>query len=325
MRAPGSYQIRAGAVCAVATLALVSGSIARRTSAAPVVTGARAFGFWGLNGYQSPEGLEDLAERFNVSIFQTSSADPTWAVSTFLPMVRAAGLRVTLRMTPSHHAYTTADGDFDLDAWKERLAHWQASGVQAFIDDGTLAGHMVLDDIRTFPGEDPDGDELDEMARYSEELMPGLMTFTRADATDLPVPRAGTYLYLDATVNQYLAREGSVEVYATREATQAAALGLGVIGGLNICDGGDGSSGQPGWRKGHYAMSAAEITRYGTVLAKMTSRGIFLAWEYDAVEKWPDGTIGSDYFDRPDVRAALAELGALMASQPSAPLLRPSP
>jgi hypothetical protein len=286
----------------------------------------RPFGFWGMNGYTSPAGLADVAERFHATIFQAASADPAWAVGTLLPMARAAGMRVTLRMTPDHAAYTTAAGDFELEAWKRRLSVWQGSGVRPFVEDGTLAGHMVLDDIATFPGRDPDAAELDEMARYSKELLPGLVTFVREDASALPVPARGTYRYLDATVNQYLARKGDVSAYAAREAATAAALGLGVIFGLNLCDGGDGSSGQAGWRAdgAYHAMSADEIGRYGAALAAVPS-GMFLAWEYDAEEVWPDGTIGSDYLDRPDVRAALADLGALLATQPALPLLRPTP
>lgn len=279
------------------------------------------YGFWGLNGYQSVESLRDLNQRLELTIFQTASEDPRWPVGTLLPRAREAGVKVTLRFTGYHEHYVNGD-DFDLAAWKAMLAPWADAGLQPFIDDGTLAGHMLLDDIVNFEGRDPDAADLDEMARYSKELLPGLMTYVRQKATGLPVPESGRYVHLDACVNQYEAMEGDVTTYAATEAARAEALGLGVINGLNIADGGDGSSGHDGYRPAHHAMSAAEIARYGAVLAAVPTMGMFLNWEYDGEEQWADGTIGASYFNEPELAAALAELGRSVARHPHVELLR---
>lgn len=283
------------------------------------------YGFWGLNGFVNPDGLEEIKGRLGLTIFQSATSDPRYAVNHMLPMVRSAGLKVTLRLTDDHEAYTNAAGDFDLTAWKVQLSRWDASGVQEFIDDGTLAGHMLLDDIKNFSGRDPDAADLEEMARYSKQLMPGLMTFVRIQASEMPAPASARYLWVDAAVNQYEVLEGAVDLYAAFEESEAQRLGLGVINGLNIADGGDGSSGQAGYRARHWAMSASEILRYGRVLARVPSCGMFLNWEYDAQEQWFDGTIGADYFVQPELQAALVELGTLVASHPPVNLLKPPP
>lgn len=268
------------------------------------------FGFWGLNGYISETGLADVANRFNASIFQVASSAPNYTVTTLLPLVQASGMKVTLRMTEDHSAYTT-DGNFDLALWKAQVADWQDSGVQEYIDNGTLVGHMLLDDIDTFSGTDPTAADLDEMARYSKELMPGLFTFVRQKCGNVP---EGNYLYVDACVNQYRNyqgySDGPVSDYIIEQTAAAQERGLDMINGLNIADGGDGSSGQVGWSAGKYAMSAEEITTYGTALLNVPDLEMFLLWEYDAEELWSDGvTIGSEYFDQPELQAALAELG----------------
>lgn len=281
------------------------------------------YGFWGLNGYVSPVGFADVQERFGITGFQVASAVPNWAVHTLLPMVRDAGLRVTLRLTHDHTTYTV-DGDFHLESWKQQLPEWKGSGVEEFIEDGTLVGHMLLDDITNFPGSDPSAADLEEMARYSKELLPGLMTFVRQQATDMPVPEAGQYVYVDAAVNQYVASEGDVEAYAEEQEARAAELDLGVINGLNIADGGDGSAGRPGFSPHRYPMTAEEITEYGTVLANVPSCGMFLNWEYDAEQPWSDGTIGADYFDQPELQAALADLAEVVAAHPPVTLLKES-
>ncbi len=284
---------------------------------------APLYGFWGLNGYTHVAGLQDVRARLGATVYQVAASSPEYAVRTLLPDARAAGMKITLRMTPDHGAYTTLTGSFDLDAWKASLDGWVGSGVQAFVDDGTLVGHMLLDDIHNFNGRDPDAADLEEMARCSKALFPGLMTYVRERAAGMPVPKRGTYQYVDAAVNQYQVQDGEIHAYTERESARAAELDLGVINGLNIADGGDGSSQKAGYRAGFWAMSADEITRYGAILADVPTCGMFLNWEYDGEERWADGSVGSVYFDRPDVQAALLGLSRRVSGHAPAPLLKP--
>lgn len=281
---------------------------------------------WGLNGHLDPEGLRALQANFGITVVQTATTDPRWAVDTLLPRLREAGLQVTLRLTGDHPRYTDARGDFDLAAWEAQLDRWAPEELAPFIADGTLAGHMLLDDIANFEGRDPDAADLDEMARASKARLPGLMTFVRERATALPEPVGGRYLHVDAAVNQYKAQHGDAAAFASAEAARCRALGLGVINGLNIANGGDGSSGQPGWAEGRFAMSGEEILRAGTPLATTPGLGMFLVWEYDGEERWSDGSVGSDYFDQPAQAEALDRLGRLVSEQPAITLLRaPAP
>jgi len=272
------------------------------------------FGFWGLNGYLTETGLADVSDRFHTTVFQVASSSPNYTITTLLPLVKAAEMTVTLRLTPDHTAYTT-NGNFDLDKWKNELSVWTDTDIQPYIDDGTLAGHMLLDDIDTFSGTDATAEDLEEMARYSKELLPGLMTFVRQRCSHMPQPTSGEYQQVDYCVNQYSNYQGysngPVDEYIVTETAAASELQLDMIMGLNIADGGDGSSNQPGWSAGKYAMSAEEILAYGEPLLAVPNIPMFLLWEYDGEETWSDGTIGSNYFDQPNLQAALAHLGEL--------------
>ncbi len=307
-----------------ATLYASSSVAGAAPDGAPADAASPMYGFWGLNGFVSPEGFVDVQRRLGANGLMVAHSGREHAVQTLLPMARAAGWRVTLRMIDEHQPQT-ARGDFDLDRWKAQVGRWRGTGVQEFIDDGTLVGHMLLDDITNYEGRDPTARDLEEMARFSKEIMPGLMTFVRQQASHLPTPEDGVYLWLDAAVNQYHTRHGPVEAFASVEAARAAELGLGVINGMNIADGGDGSSGRSGWKEGHHPMTADEIRHYGAVLASVPSCGIFLNWEYDGQERWTDGSIGSDYFDQPSIQQALLELGEQFAKHPPVPLLKPPP
>lgn len=274
------------------------------------------FGFWGLNDFIDADGLEQVQTDFNSTVFQVASSGPGYTVNTLLPLVKESGMKVTLRMTPG----PDYNNDFDLEGWKDHIDTWAESGVQAYIDDGTLVGHMLLDDILNFSyisgSTDPTGDELDEMARYSEEAFPGLMTFVRNQATTTPVPTGGEFTYLDAVVNQYRYQEGDVETYVATESATADSLNVRSIYGMNIVDGGDGTSGIEGIRTEKYAMTATEITEYGEVLLAAADYPLFLMWEFDGEDLWQDGTtIGSDYFSQAALKAALAGLGTIAAGE----------
>lgn len=283
------------------------------------------FGFWGMNGFTTTEGLADVSERFNITVFQVSSSAPHYTADTLLPRVHDSGMKITLNMTGWHENYSIS-GNFDLQMWKDKLAAWQTACeddagdcIQSYIDDGTLIGHMLLDDIFTFTGTDPTAAELDEMARYSEELFPGLTTFVRNKASTMPIPDDGTYDYLDACVNQYTNypgySDGNIDDYVVQQSTTADSLGLSVINGLNLPDGGDGSSGIYGTNSRKYAMTADEITLYGEALLDRNvfpDMLMFLMWEYDGEQLWSDGvTIGSDYLDQPELQEAIFNLGEL--------------
>jgi len=294
------------------------------------------YGFWGMNTFSdSPTDINAVAADFNATVFQVASSDPEYAVNQQLPDVEDSLMKVTMRLTEDHESYTDGSGNFDIGLWKSDLDRWTAIDVGGatyadevlpFIENGTLVGHMLLDDIYTFAGNPPTGDELDEMASYSQTIFPGLMTFVRAKASDMPIPSGGSYEDLDACVNQYTNypgfSDGDVTIYAETEAQTALDLNLQIINGMNIADGGDGSSGQLGATAAgssgipKYAMTATEITTYGTALL---AHGLaqdpimFLMWEYDGSQIWQDGSIGSDYFSQADIAAALAGLGTLAA------------
>lgn len=280
------------------------------------------YGFWGLNGFIDAPGLLSVQDDFNSTVFQVASTGPNYTVNTLLPLVRDAGMSVTLRMTSQPTTYF--ESDFDLDQWKTDLDRWDSIDLTDFIEDGTLVGHMLLDDIHNYSyvsgSIDPTAAELDEMARYSEEKFPGLLTYVRENATDMPVPLDGTYADLDAIVNQYNAYvDGDITTYATVEVAKANELNVGSIQGLNIVDGGNGDSGVEGSRSGRYAMTAAEIAEYGETLLSVDNVLMFLMWEYDGEQtEWLDETYtyGNTYFDEPALQQALYNLGIVAAEYP---------
>jgi hypothetical protein len=80
---------------------------------------------------------------------------------------------------------------------------------------------------------------------------------------------------------------------------RAKSKGLGLVAGLNLLDGGNGSSGIQGTQPKTWSMSAAEVKTYGNALLGQSYVCAFSMWRYDAT-----------YYNRTDIKNALADLSA---------------
>ena len=222
----------------------------------------------------------------------------------YLTEARRLGYRVVLQLVGGHGKYTDSQGNFDLGMWKGRVDRLLpvAAEMQPLVDDGTLLGHLMLDDIKAFKGRDPTQADIDEMARYSKSIWPNWATFVRRHATGMP-GRLEDYVHLDGVWNQYRANRGDPAQWAKEQADAARTAGLIFINGLNILAGGDGSSGLSGFFGNKWAMSADELRTYGEA---MLSEGpcALLMWKKE-----------DSYFSRQKIRTALRDLAAIGASQ----------
>jgi hypothetical protein len=106
-----------------------------------------------------------------------------------------------------------------------------------------------------------------------------------------------TYTHLDAAWFQYAARFGDPAAALATEVAAAKSKGLGLMVGMNVLDGGDGSSKLPGWSKGKWKMSATEITNYGIPLLSNSYVCGFIMWMWDPA-----------YYGRSDVESAMTAL-----------------
>jgi len=67
------------------------------------------------------------------------------------------------------------------------------------LHEGPPTYHPLLDDIDTFEGRSPTGEDLDEMARCCKEILPGPRAAVREEAARMPLPIAGRFRYVDVS------------------------------------------------------------------------------------------------------------------------------
>lgn len=223
-----------------------------------------------------------------------------------LEAARARGAHMVVTFAGAPVKFTDPAGHFDYDMWKARVDRFLplVGQIQPYVTDGTLLATLIIDEPfskQRWNGTTVPKETIDRMGQYSKSLFPGLAVAVREAPTDL----AGyPWKYVDVSWAQYASRKGPIDRFVSTESAAARADGLGLIVGLNLVKGGDGSSGLG--TDDEPAMSGAEILRDGRALLAAPNACAFISWDDRP-----------DVIDRPDAAAALRELATVARTRPS--------
>jgi hypothetical protein len=246
----------------------------------------------------------------------------------YLNTVRSRNARVILAISRSK--LKDANG-LSVAAARAELASWP--DISSYLADGTVVGVYVSDDIlSTEWGPNPPYlSRIDSVAREVKLRWPNAITMVRAKPTELAA--RGQWQWLETAWAQYRGpyRDPPPKEFADREVTSAKAQKLGLVLWLNTLDGGCGPTtaclpGVPGTSilgtfpnaasVRRFQLSAEEVLNYGTAFLAEPYNCAAIAWQYSPV--YNRGDLPADRlaairaFDtRPDVRAAMAQLGTL--------------
>ena len=307
----GTYQVFAAAGGAkdtatvhVAVAAAKPPAPAQKTAASPAGGGAKVpFGLFNVD----PTGL---APPFDVAVV---AGDPVRLLGV-LAAARRNGSRVIVNFAGGKYQNNYGlDGTFSIDAWEARVSRFTRLDLSPYIADGTLMANYLIDEPhhkaswgRVVPYE-----TLEQMAQYSKSIWPTLPTIIRTRVSWLgQAPFKWTYL--DAGWAQYSANRGDVTAFRDTEVAAAAKTGLSLLFSLNVSDGGEVVPGcYAGTRKFWCAMTAAELARFGSVLASAPTACGLTLWQYDR-----------EYLARSDVQASVQELARIVGAHAPVPCRR---
>jgi hypothetical protein len=209
------------------------------------------------------------------------------ALLSFLQQVKSRGGKVVLALSGSPNYYVDGDGEFSYTKWKERVNRYRNINFRAYIDDGTVIGHYVIDepnDPRNWGGRPVPSSMVEELAKYSKSLWPTMATIVRAE----PKHMGDNHRYLDAAWAQYLYRRGNVNEYIREVVGDAQRKGLQLIVGLNVLGGGI-PNGTP--------MTGNEVEGWGSALLSSSYPCAFINWKYT-----------DNYMSSSSVRSAMSAL-----------------
>ena len=231
-------------------------------------------------------------------------------VSGLLATVRAKGGQTMVMLSNQDRYVQNSNRTFNLDKWKEQVARFKDVNFQPYIGDGTLIGFLLIDepeDPTNWGGKTIPPATVEAMAQYSKELWPGLTTFVRSK----PLYLASTgmkFKYLDAGWAMYQSWQGDISTWIKGQVAAAKRADIGVVVGLNVLDGGTSASGIKGTKGNFYAMSASQLTSWGSILLNEPYACGFFNWKYD-----------SNYNARPDIQDAMATLVRMAEAHPKTP------
>ncbi|MBA3260750.1 MAG: hypothetical protein H0T68_14955, partial [Gemmatimonadales bacterium] len=250
-------------------------------------------------------------------VFASSKMEPSqlnsvhtgvWAPSTpsqvlsYLSAVRAKGGRAVIVLV-GDGVPRNSDNTFNLARWKSALDRYRGVDFSSYIADGTLLAHRLIDEPHFASRW---GDKVvpqtvvEEAAKYSKQLWPTLPTMVSSPPNWLAAALV-TYTHLDAGLALFRSKtSSSPSRWVALQASKAKQKGLGMFAGLNVLDGGDGSSGWRGTQPGTWQMSASEVRSYGSALLAENHVCGFFMWRY-----------ASEYYNRADVKSAMTDLSGL--------------
>jgi hypothetical protein len=228
-----------------------------------------------------------------------------------LASARARGGAILIQLSNHDSNVKNSDGTFNLGKWKAQVARFKGMNFNSYISDGTLIGHYMLDepdDPTNWGGKRIPPAVVEEMARYSKQLWPGLTTFIRSKPSYM-VSTGTRFTALDAAWAMYESwqRPTDVSTWLREQVTIAKQAGLGLMVGLNVLDGGTRESGIRGFTSsmGRYAMSANQVRSWGSILLNEPYVCGFFNFAYS-----------SSYYGRSDIKKAMAELSQKTRSHP---------
>ncbi len=219
-----------------------------------------------------------------------------------LSSARAKGGRVVIKLCKGRDQYVkNSDGTFSLTKWKALVDRYKNLKLAPYISDGTIIGHYLIDEphrASRWGGKIIAQATLEAMAKHSKQLWPTMTTIVRVAPSWL-ASSSVNYPYLDAGWSQYTSGKGDAGKWVASEAAAAKRKGLGLVVGLNVLDGGNGSSKIRGSSSGKWAMSASELRNYGGAMLAQSHACAFFNWTHDVT-----------YYGRSDIKSAMADLSA---------------
>jgi PKD repeat protein len=317
----GTYQV---------TLKCTDANGLEHTSAPQSVTVNEEFGTAPIiNLARGPNTQADIAPYTFFNGAQIGGLNPANCVTTIDGFANS-GQKVALRLYRDADC-KDANGVFIVSGWKASVRRYFDAGLAPYLngraDDGTIVYSDIIDDIKAGHrwGRVITEAEIDEMSAFHRSLYPNIQAWVRARTIQIG---AFPFQHLQGCSSIYLFNRGGVPeqgriadctAYRDQEiANRPLVNGQPIVlsFGINITNGGDGTSGQVGENPGsnaNWRMSAQELRDYADILVPgtpaSTVQRVFQQWEYN------DGAGMAAYLADPAIVASQQYIRSLCDAQ----------
>lgn len=260
--------------------------------------------FGGAFGLYNGPGMPDHVAPFNTYLLNITPGN----YASKLNQARALNHKVFIQPSLTRENWINGNGTFNEAMYNDIVDSWSGIDLSPWSD--IILGNHVIDEpycAPCFGGTAIPWEAVNRIAGRWKAL-PGwswMLTYIRVDAVRM---EGNDLSNVNGCWNQYLARLGQVNAYVSSQRTSAQRQGKRWVWGMNIKDGGNGTSGIPGTTGNdadsgriRWEMTADEVLIYGLTLAASGGDAL-MCWRYDA-----------PLLGRAGMQAALAQVAAKVA------------
>jgi hypothetical protein len=204
-----------------------------------------------------------------------------------LEIAQDSGLAWWYNFTTADEAFyfvSSTNHDFSLAKWKAEFDRnvcptgcpndTSEVSLRQYINDGTLKGTWLLDDLAAFTNGTPTYSNLEAMGALAKRRFPGIATAVRQRPRELEnLTGVGTgtkkFVNLDAAWGQYNSRMVPIGQYVSEQNAAASRHGLKMVYGINVSNGGDNNGAE---------VTQAQLRAWGTPMLTNSSTCSFIMW-----------------------------------------------
>jgi hypothetical protein len=276
---------------------------------------------------QAPVAALD-ASKYDATLTPATSAS---TLRGELDAAAAGGFRIMVGVPAA--ASKNPDGTFSLKKWKAAIGVYASAvppvDLGAYAAAGVVIGHRLIDEPHCptcWGGQSISVGTLEQMGRHSESIWPTVPTVVRVVPSYFPkAPR-----YIDAAWAQWAGNRGAslgmtTVQFRNKYVADAKARRMALVMGMNVLNGGDGSSGIAGTREPEdpaadlWQMTGTEVDSIGRLFAAEPYVCAVLNWRYSL--NYPRGGMTEEQYQRirsfdsrPEIIAAMQSVRSVAAS-----------
>jgi hypothetical protein len=219
-------------------------------------------------------------------------------LNTILPIARAQGARLIIKLPPDRALFQNPDGTFNIDLWKRAIDRLRPFDFAPYVADGTVIGAELINephDPNNWGGVPLTKAQFEECGAYAKSIWPTLpVGGGRSDYLLANAP----WQHIDFGHSQYHMRKGDIHRWVATTVQQSKGAGVALLMSLDFLAG----------QLDNAAMTAAQLDYYYSAMVSETYSCALTGYMYNTT-----------YLAQPDVASVMVKINNLAKAHPAPP------
>jgi len=219
-------------------------------------------------------------------------------LNAMLPIARAHGSRLIIKLPGDRRLFQNPDGTFNLDFWKQNIDRLRGFDFAPYVADGTVIGAELINepnDPNNWGGAPITKAQFEQCGAYAKSIWPTLpVGGGRSDYLLVNAP----WRHIDFGHSQYQMRKGDINTWINQTVQESKDADVGLLMSLNFYAG----------QLDNTSMTPNQIYHYYSAMVKDTYSCALTGYLYDAT-----------FLERPEVASAMNKINDLAKTHTAPP------